>query len=99
VDHINGDNLDNRKKNLRLCTYAENNRNRKPLENKTSKYKGVGLNKNYKIKTWQARIVKNSKRYSLGYFKNEKEAALAYNQAAKKYFGEFAYLNYMGHDK
>lgn len=92
VDHINGDTLDNRKSNLRICSNAENSRNRKaPNLKKVSKYKGVSFYK--KAKKWYSRIKVNYKTYCLGSFNTEKEAAIAYNEAAKKYFGEFAYLN------
>lgn len=90
VDHKNGNGLDNRRENLRIVTHQENNFNRKYTFG-TSKYKGVSWHKrdNY----WQATIKFNKKAKMLGYFKEEKEAALAYNVAAKKYFGEFASLN------
>lgn len=90
VDHINHDTLDNRKSNLRICTNAENRRNsisRKGL----SKYKGVSFSK--EMKKWQACIFPNKKAIRLGFFDIESEAAIAYNIAAKKYFGEYASLN------
>jgi len=90
VDHINGNRLDNRKHNLRLCTNAENTRNQKKYKG-SSKYKGVcwyardGL--------WHARIKVDYKTIHLGYFQNEEDAATAYNFAAIKHFGDFARLN------
>ncbi len=90
TDHKNYDTLDNRKSNLRICTNAENIRNARPRKN-TSKYKGVYWYK--KSKNWRSHIKINGKRITLGSFTDEKNAALAYNIAAKKYFGEFAYLN------
>ena len=94
VDHINGDTLDNRRCNLRVCTHAENTHNsRKPKTGLTSKYKGVDW---YNPgKKFRARIhVYRVKRKSLGYFKDEIKAALAYDAAALKYYGEFARLNF-----
>jgi hypothetical protein len=91
VDHINGNKLDNRRCNLRLCTIAENNLNKRGSSyKKSSKYKGV-----YKCTqtTWLACIVHNKKQHNIGFFKNEIEAAKAYNVAAIKYHGEFARLN------
>lgn len=93
VDHINHDNFDNRKQNLRICTVQQNNWNRKgkSKRNKTSIYKGVAYDKSHR--NWSSRICCNYKRIHLGSFPTEEAAALAYNEAAIKYFGEFACLN------
>lgn len=94
VDHINHNGLDNRKSNLRLCTHAENNRNRRPCTrpNQGSKYKGVSFIK--KANLFVAAIRCNGKYYHLGRFKNETDAAKAYDKKAKELFGEFSYLNF-----
>ncbi len=96
TDHINGNRLDNRKINLRVCSFAQNARNYpKQKTARTSKFKGVVLDrnpnrkKNYKV---MIRINKHS-RILVGYFYTEKEAAKAYNQAALKHHGTFARLN------
>jgi len=84
VDHINGNGLDNTKKNLRICSRDENGRNRRP--NKGYKYKGV-------IKSNGNKYVAKIKREYLGTYNTPEEAANIYNKYAKKYFGEFANLN------
>lgn len=92
TDHINGNKLDNRRCNLRICTIAENIRNRKiNLKVNTSGYKGICWNKI--SKKWQAGIKFSNKYIYLGLFNNKEEGALAYNQAAIKYHGKFATLN------
>ena len=93
VDHINNDTMDNRSANLRAATTAQNSYNRKKLSRQcSSKYKGVWWHKS-SLK-WQTRIVFEKKRIHLGTFKNEIDAARAYDEAAKKYHGEFACLNF-----
>ena len=93
VDHINHNGLDNRKANLRLATYAQNSYNRKQFRKRqTSKYTGVSWIK--QIKKWRVIICYNGKKKFIGYFKDEKQAAKAYDKAAKKYHGEFASLNF-----
>jgi hypothetical protein len=92
VDHINHDGLDNRKPNLRLCTELQNLRNKRPKYGGTSKYKGVIWSK--ANKKFRARIYHNGKNIQLGYFINETDASKAYDKAAKKLFGQFAYLNF-----
>ena len=79
VDHINGNTLDNRKYNLRICTVSVNGQNRHNINGK-SQYLGVYWFQQYE--KWGARITKDKERYFLGYFENEVEAALAYNKTA-----------------
>jgi len=94
VDHKDHDTLNNYKYNLRICTISENNLNLRPRKNCISKYKGVWKRKDiHRKKKWVAEIKYNKKRYHLGSFKTEIEAARAYNCAARIFFGEFAYLN------
>lgn len=92
VDHINGNTLDNRKSNLRICTISENLRNLKLRKTNKSGYKGVNYHKHQK--KWASRICINRKRIHLGYFTNEVDAAKAYDEASKKYHGEFGSLNF-----
>ena len=92
VDHIDGNGLNNRKANLRLCTITQNNRNSRPYRNATSKYKGVCWEK--ACRKWYAKIKPNRKTISLGLFTDQIEAAVAYDRKAEVLFGEFAYLNF-----
>jgi len=87
TDHINGDGLDNRRANLRLCTHAENLRNRPKMGGRTSQHKGVCWHK--KNCRWAAYINVDGARIFLGYFVAEKEAYAAYCAAAAKYHGVY----------
>ena len=91
VDHINRNGLDNRKKNLRLCSHSQNGINRPFQKNNSSGFKGVHKYK-YGGK-WEVSIEKGGKNFYVGVFSDKKEAALAYNKKAKELFGEFAYQN------
>ena len=91
VDHINHDTLDNRHENLRLVTATQNNQNKRMQKNNTSGYKGVSWNK--ERRKWSAYIRTNGSIKFLGYFAVLREAAHAYNNAAKSIFGEFACIN------
>jgi hypothetical protein len=93
VDHVNHEGMDNRRINLRAATYSQNLYNRKKRSGATqSKYKGIYWRK--KVRKWQASIKYNKKRIELGYYRDEIEAAKAYDLAAIKYHGEFACLNF-----
>ena len=87
VDHIDGNPLNNHTSNLRWATVAENTRNVSKHKNSTSKYKGVSKHGD----KWLVHI----RNHHVGLFKNEKEAAIAYNNHAKEHFGVFAKLNRM----
>ena len=92
IDHINGDKLDNRRSNLRFCTRSQNSMNHVLQSNNTSGYKGVWLRAT--THHWQAEIMINQKHIRLGAFLSAEDAARAYDRAARKYFGEFAKLNF-----
>lgn len=89
IDHINGNKLDNRRSNLRICSINENRYNQGPLKSNTSGYKGVSWH--IHSKKWIARITVNGNRKFLGYFANKKDAGHAYNKAAIRYHKEFAF--------
>lgn len=92
VDHINGDKLDNRKENLRVCTQRENSLNKIIGKDNTSGYKGVSYAK--RDNKWQVHIKKDGKSYYCGAFDGVEEAARAYDYYADKHYGEFARLNF-----
>ncbi len=91
IDHINHNKIDNRLHNLRISSSILNGHNKTKQQNTSSKYIGVCLNK--QIGKFQAQIIKEGKRYYLGCFKTEKEAAQAYNNKAIELYGKFANLN------
>jgi len=93
IDHKSGNSLDNQKSNLRICSCSQNAMNMK-TGLKGNKFKGTSLRKDSKKPCWTAQIKINYKRIYLGRFKTEELAARAYDVAAKKYFGEFARLNF-----
>jgi len=88
VDHRNGDGLDNRRGNLRLCESWQNKGNRGRVTPHTSRYKGVCFDK--RRACWRATITCHGRQYALGWFADEKQAADAYRVAAERLFGEFA---------
>ena len=90
-DHKNRNGLDNRRKNLRRCTHAQNSANCRSHLGATSQYRGVYWHKTGR--RWVAQAASKGKIYYLGCFKDEKEAALAYNKMAESIHGEFANLN------
>jgi len=93
IDHINHDGMDNRGANLRPVTYSQNLCHRKKRSGATrSKYKGVSWKK--QSRKWVARIGFERKDIHLGYFRDEIEAARAYDRAAKRYHKDFASLNF-----
>lgn len=96
VDHEDHDGLNNQEVNLRKCTHQNNCCNqRKQVRPTSSRYKGVARvpPRVHKSKPWMAQIHHRGKRYSLGYFADEADAAITYNVAAQLFFGKFACLN------
>lgn len=92
VDHRDRNGLHNWRGNLRFCTNAQNLANRGPNKNNKSGYKGVGWDR--AKKKWCARIKVNRKTIYLGRYHGIQEAARAYDEAAKEYFGEFTWMNF-----
>jgi len=96
VDHINGNTLDNRKINLRVCTNSQNQCNKSKQRNNTSGYKGVHRlkikTKNKMYEYWVAKIKLNNRDIYLGTFKDNVQAYKSYVEASKKYHGEYARL-------
>lgn len=92
-DHINKDTLDNRVQNLRNCTNRENIRNSAAKKNNKTGYKGVSILPNKKNR-YRALITVNGNTIHIGVFETAKEAAIKYDEMAKKLFGEFAFLNF-----
>ena len=90
VDHRDRDGLNNQRSNLRVTTRAQNQRNQRKHSKGSSRYRGVC--KGYK--GWLARISVDNKQISLGTFKTELEAALAYDFASLKYHGEHGRTNF-----
>jgi hypothetical protein len=88
IDHINGNQLDNRIANLRLASNAENSRNCKLSKNNTSGVTGVSYHA--KAKKWFAQIMLNRKNNNLGLFNTKEEAIAARKKAETQYFGQFA---------
>lgn len=86
TDHINGNGLDNRKVNLRVCTNAQNQANYRTVRGQ-SQYRGV-----YRVRggAWRAQTRHMGKKIYIGTFKTELEAAVAYEKKIKELKGEFA---------
>lgn len=86
VGHVNGNKLDNLRRNLRKVNETQSSRNAKIQKNNTSGYRGVSRCGN----RWRARIDVNGHRHHLGMFDTAGEAAIARRRAARRYYGEYA---------
>lgn len=93
VDHKDGDGLNNQKSNIRQCDKSQNRANQQKGVIRSSKYKGVCFMKNRGIYSWVSYLQHKGKKYNLGYFKSQEDAAMAYNNKAIEIFGEFAKIN------
>ncbi len=92
VDHIDGNTLDNRKQNLRVCNNTQNCWNQKRPKNSKTGYKGVCYDKT--CNKYRAYLTKHRKRCNLGYYVSPEEAAKAYDKGALLCYGEYARLNF-----
>lgn len=95
VDHIDRNGLNNQKENLRVVTPAQNHMNtpgRRTWRGKepTSRYKGVHLSDG----RWRAMIQVGRRMKHIGMFGDEIQAAMAYDEAAQRIYGEYAHLNF-----
>ena len=89
VDHINGDTLDNRRCNLRVCTPSQNGANRRaPCKNKTGYYGVSQIGEKF-----SANLICEGTTYYLGLHKTAEEAARAYDKKKLELFGEYAWTN------
>jgi hypothetical protein len=93
VHHIDGNSLNNRRSNLRICTREENTHNHKLAEGKSSQFRGVFRLKGQPDK-WYAEIRHKGLRFVLGSFDSEVEAARAYDRKAVELFKRHACLNF-----
>jgi hypothetical protein len=91
-DHKNRNGLDNRRTNLRLATQSQQCINQNIRIDNKSGYKGVSFHK--ATGKWTVQLRFHGKQYYFGLYKSRKKAALKYDLIARKYFGEFAYLNF-----
>lgn len=91
VDHKDHDLLNCRRANLRIATRQENAQNRSIAKRNSSGYKGVWRDRTRQ--KYRVRIQCNGVRYNLGPFDNAEEAAKAYDEAARRLHGEFAFTN------
>lgn len=94
VDHINGNGLDNRRKNLRIVTHQQNTWNRQKQKNNTSGYIGVYFDKKNGKGKWKSQISIKGKKTNLGRYDSRRKAAIAYDNKALELRGEFAKLNF-----
>lgn len=96
VDHKDHNGLNNQKSNLRICNSSQNRGNVFPMDNCSSKYKGVSINFNKKTGTKKWVAILRGKTLARFEYNEEGEilAAQTYDEAAEKHFGEFAYLNF-----
>lgn len=87
VDHINGNRLDNRRSNLRVCTANQNAKNTRVKKNNTSGYPGI---RKTKFGKFCVRITVNREYIHVGTCATIEEAIEKRKEAEIKYFGEYS---------
>mgnify|MGYP002869956543 CR=1 FL=1 len=92
VDHISMETRDERRENLRICSWSENNCNKTLQSNNTSGFKGVSFNK--ASGKFMASLWKDGKHFYGGIYESKEAAARAYDALARVHHGEFARLNF-----
>lgn len=92
VDHADGNTLHNRRANLRVATRGENTTN-SHVTARPAQCPYRGVSKNTRGYRWRAEIGANGAKLRLGSFDTAEDAAAAYNEAARRIYGEFARLN------
>ena len=97
TDHKDQNKLNNRKDNLRHCTSSQNEMNKNLRKDNTSGYKGVYRHKG--VQAWRAFLGYHRKQIHLGCYQTKEKAAEAYNEAALRFFGEYAVLNNIQKEK
>jgi hypothetical protein len=88
VDHINGDGLDNRRRNLRIVTHAQNMKNHKVAKNSTTGHTGICYDK--RTKSFMTFICNAGTQIYLGRHKKISDAVRVRKNKELEIFGEFA---------
>lgn len=93
IDHKDRNGLNCQRANLRICTHQQNSINKRIYKSNKSGFKGVSWRP--KLKKWIAQARLNKSVQYLGLFESARDAALAYDRAAERNYGEFAITNKM----